>query len=202
MTSNKSNVPPSCASATSGLTAEHLQVFTDSDVKRRKSILRMEYEAKLRRYAEKLKQTEQRVVDLANRRQIEKLEKIARNRERFERIEKRIDAINTVQFYRKIKLNTTWKNRDRKKMKQIAKARETKVAEKHEKLLQRYFTLVENQNQKLEKNAALIDRCIVNPHLYHNDKPEMKIEEIKIQEEIQEESSEQCSYIQVSEINL
>lgn len=199
MTSYTSIVQSSCGSTTARLTADRRQAL-NNDVEKRKAILRVEYEEKKRGFADKLKETEQRVIELARRRKVEKLEKIAKNRERFEKVKKNIDAINMAQVYRKIKLTETFNNRDRKTMKQIAKTREIEETKKREKQMRQYLTMVEKQHQELKENAEMIDRCVLNPHLHYEEEPEEIKEEIE--EKIEEKSSEQCLYLQVSEINL
>lgn len=186
-----------------GLTTEQLKVLMNCDVEKRKSILQMEFEAKMKRFAEKQKLTEQRVVNLAKRRQVEKLAKIARNNNRIEEVKYRKNAIDTAENYRRLNLAATLKNRDRMKMKQIAKAKNTQERLKQKKLLQQYCTRVVKQEAMLEENAALIDWCIVKRNLYKSYKPKKKIKEPKkILKKTRVELPKPCSYVQVSEINV
>lgn len=198
MSPQKPIVSLSCASATLGYT-EQLKAIMENGVKERKSIIQLEDEAKLKRYAEKLKQNDKRVIDLAKRREVEKLEKIAKNKARFEKAKKNIDAVNTERDLRKIELTRKWNERDIIKMKRIASMKEMKVKEKQEKLMEQYTTRVKEQNKKIEKTAALLkDQCKMKPRL--SVKPKIKVKKIETEDKIEEDPPEECLYIQVSEI--
>lgn len=183
------------------VTPEHQRIF-ENHVEMRKEILQQVYVAKQRRYAEKLAITDKREAVLKKRRNIEHFKTAAINKSAHQKFLVRLALNNDRQFYRRLKLITGIKKRDKEKGEKMARFKRHQLRVKRRKEIKRYWVTVNRQKKTIKNRNALIDKCIEETV---SDDETIYLEEIdEIDEEIQmePESIEDCSFYRVSEMKI
>lgn len=181
------------------VTKEHLKVFENFRI--RKETLEQAHEAKQRRFAEKLARTDNRAAILEKRRRIEHFKTAAKRKSFHEKFLVQLDITKEIQFYKRLKLITAMKKRDKQKLEKMAKFKRHQLRVKRRKEIKRYLAMVDEQKTTIQNTNALIDKCIeeaVSDETIHLE----EINEIEEEIEIEPESSEHCSFYQVSKIKM
>lgn len=172
-----------------------------TNVDKRKAIVKQQFESKRRLLLLKLKLHEEHIQNFKKQRKNEQIVKIAKNKEKLDRIKLRITELKDLAFYRSLELRNKRKNRDRKTTENIGNFKLSTFSIKQVKELNQYWAKYDNQIRTMEINKSLIERCVENIH--------SSVEEEKAIDEIdsngnggiktETESSNNCAYIPVSE---
>lgn len=149
-----SSYPTACTII--GVTKEHLK-FVENPVKYRKELLRDEYEAKQKRLVEKLMLKKKRVAILEKLRSIEKAKFAAKNREKRVQVQLRLDRNKTIEFYRKINVETKLKRRDEKVAANFVNLKQNKAEKIRKCQLSRHWNRLNNQKFEVERHNKTLD---------------------------------------------
>lgn len=180
-----------------GTISEHRKAL-ETNAETRRVIIKQEYDAKMKRYAEMWELTIKRVVDLKNHRESEKSKKIEKNLAHIEKIQFRLEEIKNFEFYKKLGLIAKFKNRDQKQAAKRENVKRSTLAKRQEKEVKRYLAKFDEQTWFIENNKTLVDKCIENKEIDESVVEEI-IDEINEEIEIEAESSLHCDFTHVSD---
>lgn len=182
------------------VTPEHRKVF-ECDVEMRKKIIEQAYVVKQRRYAEKLAIIDKRAAILKKRRKIEHLKMAAMKKSAYQKFLVRLDLNNDMYFYKRQKMITDIKKKDKEKGEKLAKFKQHQLRVKQKKEVERYWVTIDRQKKMMQNRNLLIDKCIketVSDETIYLE----EINEVEEEIEMEPESSEDCSFYKVSEMKI
>ncbi|KAL4153696.1 hypothetical protein QTP88_001529 [Uroleucon formosanum] len=135
-----------------------------TNMDKRKGIVKQQFESKRRLLLLKLKLREEHIQNFKKQRKNEQIIKIAKNKEKLDRIKLRITELKDLEFYRTLELRNKRKNRDRKTTENIGNFKLSTFSIKQVKELNQYWAKYDNQIRTMEINKSLIERCVENIH--------------------------------------
>ncbi|CAI6374780.1 unnamed protein product [Macrosiphum euphorbiae] len=164
-----------------------------TNVDKRKAIIKQKNESRIRLILYNIKLLDEHIQNFKKQRENERIEKIAKNKEKWDEKKIQINELKDLAFYRTLELKSKRKKRDRKTVENIENLKRSALATKQDKELNQYYEKYESQIRTMEINKALIEKYVENKQSSVEDVGE--IDGISNENlEMEAESSDKCGY--------